>query len=67
MIRPQVPLRQPCYDFSFLQTDRLAELRPLREQRRSEQLASPSKSVGATGGVYKRQGRSRRALVTDAY
>lgn len=27
MIRPQVPLRQPCYDFSFLQTGRLAELR----------------------------------------
>ena len=27
MIRPQVPLRQPCYDFSFLQTGRLAEFR----------------------------------------
>lgn len=27
MIRPQVPLRQPCYDFSFLQTGRLAGLR----------------------------------------
>lgn len=35
--------------------------------RESGQLASPSKSVGATGGVYKRQGRSRRAVITDAY
>lgn len=26
MILPQVPLRQPCYDFSFLQTIRFAEL-----------------------------------------
>ena len=33
----------------------------------SGQLASPSESVGATGGVYKRQGRSRRAVITDAY
>lgn len=33
MIQPQVPLRQPCYDFSFLQTGRLAELPPQREQR----------------------------------
>ena len=63
MIRPQVPLRQPCYDFSFLQTGRLAEL----PAGRSGQLASPSKSVGATGGVYKRQGLSRRAVITHAY
>jgi len=33
----------------------------------SEQLTKTSKSVGATGGVYKRQGRSRRALMTHAY
>ncbi len=33
----------------------------------SEQLARASKSVGATGGVYKRQGRSRRALMKRTY
>lgn len=32
MIRPQVPLRQPCYDFSFLQTGRLAGFRALLTQ-----------------------------------
>ena len=33
----------------------------------SEQLTKTSESVGATGGVYKRQGRSRRALLTHTY
>lgn len=63
MIRPQVPLRQPCYDFSFLQTVRLAGLRAdaLRTARQTAQ------SVGATGGVYKGQGRNRRPVVAGAY
>lgn len=34
---------------------------------RSEQLTKTSKSVGATGGVYKRQGRSRRAIMKRTY
>jgi len=33
----------------------------------SEQLTKTSKSVGATGGVYKRQGRSRHAIITHTY
>jgi len=33
----------------------------------SEQLAKAPESKGATGGVYKRQGRSQRALLTRVY
>lgn len=40
---------------------------PLHCCCRSEQLTKTSESVGATGGVYKRQGRSRRALMKHTY
>ena len=43
MILPQVHLRKPCYDFTFIQ------------------------SVGATGGVYKGQGRNQHALMKHTY
>ena len=55
MIRPQVPLRQPCYDFSFLQTGRLAELpaaqgAAVRTARQSVQVGrSDGRCVQKTG------------------
>ena len=65
MIRLQVPLQQPCYDFSFLQTLGFAELQA--SETPSEQLTKTSKSVGATGGVYKGQGHSQRAFIKHTY
>ncbi|KAH0437603.1 hypothetical protein IEQ34_026206 [Dendrobium chrysotoxum] len=35
--------------------------------QRSEHFTGPLQSVGATGGVYKGQGRSQRELMTRAY
>ncbi len=62
VIRPQVPLRPPCYDFSPLGCPRLDPPPP------KGQGASPgTPSGGATGGVCKEQGRIHRALVTRGY
>jgi hypothetical protein len=33
----------------------------------SEELTEPLESVGATGGVYKGQGRNQRELMTHTY
>ena len=60
VIQPQVPLRLPCYDFSPLIT--------LRFDGPHTKAASPeSDSGGATGGVYKGQGRIHRAMMTRGY
>ena len=45
----------------FSTTVELPQLKSIRT------LHQHTQSVGATGGVYKRQGRSRRAVVKRAY
>ena len=70
MILPQVHLRKPCYDFSFL-SDKVHET----FQRNVQKLSIASvriihritQSVGATGGVYKGQGCNQHELMTRAY
>ena len=60
VIRPQVPLRPPCYDFSLLVY--------LRFDTTKIDRASPeANSDGATGGVCKEQGRIHRAMMTRDY
>ncbi len=60
VIRPQVPLRPPCYDFSLLVY--------LRFDTTKIGRASPkANSDGATGGVCKEQGRIHRAMMTRGY
>ena len=60
VIRPQVPLRPPCYDFSLLVYLRFVTTKIDR--------ASPkANSDGATGGVCKEQGRIHRAMMTRDY
>ncbi|KAK8475877.1 hypothetical protein V6N13_000157 [Hibiscus sabdariffa] len=73
MILPQVHLRKPCYDFSYPLNDKVQWTS--RDVAGSERPRSPAirtlhrtiQSVGATGGVYKGQGRSQRELMTRAY
>ena len=73
MILPQVHLRKPCYDFSFLEMFRFKQLQAVlfrrREPRhgRSPKISSEHSSVGATGGVYKGQGRIQCELMTRVY
>eukprot|EP00347_Sterkiella_histriomuscorum_P023354 403334965 len=68
MILPQVHLRKPCYDFSFLQVIWFTRFSTTPQGHRGPN-GSPdhSKSVGATGGVYKGQGLNQRKLMTCAY
>ena len=63
MILPQVHLRKPCYDFSFLQVIRFTYLSV------NGPKGSPDHpvSVGATGGVYKGQGHNQRKMMTCIY
>ena len=66
VIRPQVPLRPPCYDFSPLAGLRFDAAR--RAPRRPTDHASPKpRSGGATGSVCKEQGRIHRGLMTRGY
>jgi hypothetical protein len=65
MIQPQVHLRLPCYDFSFLQATGFAEL--LRDYSRIDSTHPIAPSVGATGGVYKDQGRNRGCFMNNHY
>ncbi|KAA3484143.1 senescence-associated protein [Gossypium australe] len=74
MILPQVHLRKPCYDFSFLygNLQRGVDFSRCRRQRTAHVAAMQTlhrtiQSVGAIGGVYKGQGRSQRELMTRAY
>ena len=73
MILPQVHLRKPCYDFSFLQVIRhkVHETFQRNVQKLSTALVRIidriTQSVGATGGVYKGQGRNQHELMTRAY
>ena len=60
VIRPQVPLRPPCYDFSPL-----AE--PPLDPTSTGRASWGPRSGGATGGVCKEQGRIHRALMTRGY
>jgi hypothetical protein len=60
VIRPQVPLRPPCYAFSLLAK--------LGFVTANHDRASPvPHSDGATGGVCKEQGRIHRAMMTRDY
>ena len=65
MILPQVHLRKPCYDFSFLQIKRFKSISPTNA--RVLEFHLHIQSVGATGGVYKGQGRIHLELVTRYY
>lgn len=65
MILPQVHLRKPCYDLSFLQIKRFKSISPTNARVLEFHLLI--QSVGATGGVYKGQGRIQRALLTRIY
>ena len=65
MILPQVHLRKPCYDFSFLQIKRFKSISPTNAKVLEFHLHI--QSVGATGGVYKGQGRIHLELVTRYY
>ncbi len=65
MIPTQVHLRRPCYDFSFLQTKRFNWFPLPCGSVRQVHLFVPS--VGATGGVYKRQGRNQCGMMNHAY
>ena len=60
VIRLQVPLQPPCYDFSPLVEPRF--------DRPNLEPASPKPNSGeATGGVCKEQGRIHRAVMTRGY
>ena len=74
MIHPQVHLRIPCYDFYFLYSGQFAHLLGTTESHPERQPTGPirrahslERSVVATGGVYKGQGRNQRELMTRAY
>ena len=67
MIHPQVHLRIPCYDFSFLQIIRFKCFLHKTQVSRIHHFHRIIQSVGATGGVYKGQGRNQRKLMTCAY
>ena len=76
MIHPQVHLRIPCYDFSFLYLARFTQILHsklilTKEQKQvyatNPKISPDQTSVGATGGVYKGQGRNQRKLLTCAY
>ena len=64
VIRPQVPLRPPCYDFAPLGGPRLD---PHPRVYPGVGASPGAPSGGATGGVCKGQGRIHRALVTRGY
>ena len=69
MIPPQVHLRRPCYDFTFLQMIRFKQV--LASQSK-DKLTIPRfhrtiQSVGATGGVYRGQGRNQCRLMICVY
>ena len=63
MILPQVHLRQPCYDFFFLQYEAFAAIL----QQRIHATHNPYQSEETTGGVYKRQGRIQHTILEHAY
>ena len=67
MIHPQVHLRIPCYDFSFLQIIRFKCFLNTNKFVFIHHFHRIIQSVGATGGVYKGQGRNQRKLMTCAY
>ncbi len=59
VIRPQVPLRTPCYNLARLAEHRIDILR--------EKSSSRLHSTGLMGGVCKAQGLIHRAIVTRDY
>ena len=67
MIHPQVHLRIPCYDFSFLQIIRFKCVCSKDKSFKLSHFHRIIQSVGATGGVYKGQGRNQHQLFTRAY
>lgn len=60
MIRPQVPLRTPCYNLAPL-------ARPRIESPFTEKASSEPHSAGLMGGVCKTQGLFHRAMMTRDY
>ena len=60
VIRPQVPLRTPCYDLAPLAD-------PGIDGPPKEPASTGAHSAGLTGSVCKEQGRIHRAIVTRDY
>ena len=68
MILPQAHLRKPCYDFSCLEMKRFIRFTGATSSTPDaatvHMLRRIMHSVGATGGVYKGQGRNQYKLMT---
>ena len=71
MLLPQVHLRKPCYVFSFLKVIRFTKFFNCSGQELITAavriIHRITQSGGATGGVYKGQGRNQHELMTRAY
>jgi len=59
VIRPQLPLRTPCYDFCLLNEKNIVHL--------NEVTSTFPISNAATGGVYKLQGSIQRGIMNHTY
>jgi hypothetical protein len=60
VIRPHLPVRPPCYDFSPLADPRF-------DDTTMDATSPGAHSGGATGGVCKERGRIHRGMVTRDY
>ena len=70
MIHLQVHLQIPCYDLTNFYVARLTKLPNscvFPQQPPVRVIRQDTQSNGATGGVYKTQGRNQHKLMTCAY
>ena len=71
MIRGQVLLIAPCYDFCPVQATAIKAVSITAEPQSPAATVSAfleaTQSRAATGGVYKGQGRNQRELMTHTY
>lgn len=71
MIRRQVHLPAPCYDFCPVQATAIKAVSAIPRAEALEAAVpaflETAQSRAATGGVYKGQGRNQRELMTHTY
>ena len=70
MIRGQVLLIAPCYDFCPVQATAIKAVSTATEETPIAAVPTfleATQSRAATGGVYKGQGRNQRELMTHTY
>eukprot|EP01023_Acetabularia_acetabulum_P008884 TRINITY_DN138_c0_g1_i1.p1 TRINITY_DN138_c0_g1~~TRINITY_DN138_c0_g1_i1.p1 ORF type:complete len:235 (+),score=24.91 TRINITY_DN138_c0_g1_i1:281-985(+) len=70
MIPPQVHLRRPCYDFSFLQMIRFGRISGLRDCYQSTKASpgtSPDHSIGRSDGRCVQRAGTKSARVDDSH